>query len=168
MDNNVIMWARVNEDVKIPTKRDSDAGYDIYAYFKEDYLIIHPHETVIVPTGLYSAMSEDWYFQLEERGSTGTKGMSQRCGVIDSSYRGEWMVPITNVNEKAVVIIKKETEHRCPFFDRNDVIFYPYEKAICQAVLLPVPKMKSVEIPLEELKVIPSERGEGKIGSSGK
>ena len=168
MENNVIMWARVNEDVKIPTKRDSDAGYDIYAYFEEDYKIIFPHETVIIPTGLYSAVSEEWYFQLEERGSTGTKGLSQRCGVIDSSYRGEWMVPITNVNDMAVVIVKKGREHTCPFHGRNDVIFYPYEKAICQAVLLPVPKMKSVEISVEELKAIPSERGEGKIGSSGK
>jgi dUTP pyrophosphatase len=78
------------------------------------------------------------------------------------------MVPITNVNDIAVVIVKKGREHTCPFYGRNDVLFYPYEKAICQAILLPVPKMKSVEISVEELKAIPSERGEGKIGSSGK
>lgn len=164
MKNNEILWARINEDIKIPSKRDCDAGYDIYPYFEEDYMIIYPHETKIISTGLYSAIHEDWYFQLEERGSTGTKGISQRCGVIDSSYRGEWMIPITNTNEKSIVISK---ENRVKFEHLN-VIVYPYDKAICQAVLLPVPKMNSKEISLDELKLIPSERGEGKIGSSGK
>ena len=50
----------------------------------------------------------------------------------------------------------------------NRSIIYPYTKAICQALLLPVPKVEIEEISLEELKAIPSERGEGKLGSSGK
>ena len=30
-------WAVSDERVKVPTKRESDAGYDIYAFFDEDY-----------------------------------------------------------------------------------------------------------------------------------
>jgi dUTP pyrophosphatase len=50
----------------------------------------------------------------------------------------------------------------------NDSIIYPYEKALCQAIVLPVPKMNVKEISAEELKAIPSKRGEGMLGSSGK
>lgn len=166
-----IFFARMNETVIIPSKRDEDAGYDIYANFKEDYIVIQPQETVKIPTGLKSAFSPKWRFQLKERGSTGTKGIAQRCGVIDSGYRGEWLVPITNTTGKTIVIIKKEAlikscVPQCML--ESEVIIYPYEKAICQAVLTEVPKVEVKTISEEELMSIASERGEGKIGSSGK
>lgn len=47
-------------------------------------------------------------------------------------------------------------------------IFYPYEKAICQALLLPVPKIDIEEISYKELQKIESERGVGMLGSSNK
>ena len=70
---NEILWARINKDVILPTKRDEDACYDIYAYFEEDYIIIYPHETKIIPTGLYVALNKKYKLELDERGSTGTK-----------------------------------------------------------------------------------------------
>jgi dUTP pyrophosphatase len=50
----------------------------------------------------------------------------------------------------------------------NFTIFYPYEKAICQAVLLPVPKTKVTELTYDELLKIESERAMGNLGSSNK
>lgn len=169
-----LLFAKSNEDVKIPTKEVGDAGYDIYAYFKEDYMVIPPHSTKLIPTGLHSACDEDYYIQLAERGSTGTKGIAQRCGVIDSSFRGEWFVPITNTNNSHLFISKLDTEPTLrDYFAHNldlmkDAIIYPYSKAICQGIVLPVPKMKVLEISLEELQSIESERGNGALGSSGK
>ena len=170
------------EGVKIPTKRESDAGYDVYAYFEEVCMMIKPHETVMIPTGLHSSFPDDYVMVLHERGSTGTRGIGQRSGVIDSGYRGEWMVPITNHNEVPLFISKVTREEVIEKLSEdypempkevfeegvNQSIIYPYTKAICQALLLPVPKVEIEELPLEELKAIPSERGEGKLGSSGK
>lgn len=137
---------------------------------------IIPNTTVIIPTGIASACDTDYCFVLHERSSTGTKGMAQRCGIIDSGYRGEWGVPITNTNDVPIVICKKES-----ITDFNDFasillfsygeanyILYPYEKAICQALVLPVPEVEIEEYTYEELKAIPSERGTGRLGSSGK
>lgn len=76
-----IKFARKNETVILPSKRDEDMGYDIYANFEEPYLIIKPRNVVLIPTGLYSACDEDYGFILKERGSTGTKGMAVRCGI---------------------------------------------------------------------------------------
>lgn len=157
-----IKFAKVNKEAVIPSKKDEDAGYDIYAYIDEDVFVIEPFTTRMVPTGIASAIPEEYYFQVEERGSTGTKGMKKSAGVIDSGFRGEWFIPITNCNHKPIVITKDET------FTNNNYIVYPYGKAIAQAVLLPVPKTKIVEISYEELEKIPSQRGKGIMGSSNK
>ena len=73
-----------------------DAGFDIYARFDEEYMVIAPQETRIIPTGLISAFPTGYVVILKERRSAGTRGMGQRSGVIDSEYRGEWLVSITN------------------------------------------------------------------------
>ena len=166
-----IYFAKIRPDVIIPSKKEEDAGYDIYANFGEDYIVIPPHKTKAIPTGLASMCSPNYYFQLFERGSTGTKGMGQRCGVIDSGYRNEWFVPITNHNDYTLIIKKKDckiSEDRLLSSFGNFTIFYPYEKAICQTVLLPVPQTQVVELTYEELLKNQSIRGLGSLGSSGK
>ena len=50
----------------------------------------------------------------------------------------------------------------------EDVIIYPYDKAIAQGTLLPVPKVEVKELSYDELLEIESERGTGGWGSSGK
>ena len=101
----------------------------------------------------------------EERGSTGTKGISQRCGVIDSGFRNEWFIPLTNLNTKPLALVKPGKEH---LLDGQDVVLYPVSKAICQAVLLPVPRTEVVELSPDEIRAMESQRGEGELGSSGK
>lgn len=161
---DVLLWAKDYDDVIIPSKREEDSDYDIYARFEEDYIIINPQETKMIPTGLRCAMNKKWRLKLEERGSTGTKAIIQQAGVIDSGYRGEIKVPITNGGNKPIIILKGEA----PQIVKDLAIVYPYTKAICQAKLDEVPSVKSVEIPVKQLKSIPSERKEGMTGSSGK
>ena len=52
--------------------------------------------------------------------------------------------------------------------EEDIVIVYPYSKAIAQAEVCEVPVMNQYEVSYEELKAIPSERGTGALGSSGK
>lgn len=182
---NELYFAKLREDAKIPTKDVENAGYDIYACFDEDYIELDPHETKMIPTGIISAFSDDFVMILKERGSTGTKGIAQRCGVIDSGFRGEWLVPINNTGDKTIIITKDIKTTRQFIAERNaefshgnveialetlddNYIFYPYEKAISQALLLPVPKVEIIEISAEELKAIPSKRGDKMLGSTNK
>lgn len=161
---NKLYFAKLKDNVIIPSKEHYNAGYDVYANFEEDEIIIKAHETKMIPTGLMSAFSSDYVAVLHERGSTGSKGIGQRCGVVDASYRGEWFVPLTNHNNKRLIISKKVKK---TIENINEVV-YPYSKAICQALLIEVPKVEVEEITSEELRGIKSERGEGKLGSSGK
>lgn len=165
--NTTVKFARVRPTAVIPTKRDEDAGFDIYADFEDDFIIIDPHTTTLIPTGIAAVCDADYCFILKERGSTGSKGIAQRCGVIDSGYRNEWFVPITNTTNKKIAIVKKDADY---IFMKNTsgYTIYPYEKAIAQALIIPVPKVKVEELTYNELKEIASDRGMGALGSSGK
>jgi len=158
-----VYFAKVNKYATIPSKADEDMGYDIYACFDQVEIAIQPGEIKLIPTGIASACNEDYGFILKERGSTGTKGMSQRCGVIDSGYRNEWFVPINNTSNKVIIITKNEDRAMADYEQ-----YYSYSKAICQALLIPVPKTEIIELTATELKRIPSKRGMGHLGSSGK
>lgn len=162
MDNK-IYFSKENSSVIIPSKRAEDGAFDIYANFEEEFLIIEPHETKLIPTGLRSAFSSDYVALLRERGSTGTKGIGQRAGVIDSGYRGLWFVPITNHNCVPLVISKHED---C--FIKMPHILYPYSKAIAQCVMVEVPNLTIKEISPEAIMKFESKRGTGCLGASGK
>ena len=168
--HTTVKFAKVRPTAKIPTKRVEDAGYDIYADFEEPFILINPHETVMIPTGIASACDTDYCFVLKERGSTGTKGIAQRCGIIDSGYRDEWFVPITNTTDDYIMIAKSDDVNTDVFgsIPMKKIIRYPYEKAICQALIIPVPTVDVEEYTYEELLAIPSRRGMGALGSSGK
>lgn len=182
-----IKFAKVRPDAIIPSKRDEDMGFDIYACFDEDYIVINPHETKLIPTGIASACDSGYGFLLFERGSTGSKGIARRCGVIDSGYRNEWFIGLTNTTNNTLLISKldkveleKKIYEKADFIVSDEIawkviqdevsnyIIYPYSKAIAQALVVPVPKAKADEISYDELKEIKSERGMGALGSSNK
>lgn len=196
LKDNDLVFAKVKPNAIIPSKEDENAGYDIYACFDEDYMIIPPHSTVLVPTGIASAMSDSKYLQAYERGSTGKIGMKYGAGVVDSSYRGEIFIALNNINSAEIFISKMTREELIEKYGMEDTfddsivlktndnivlkngnnamyecyeaIIYPYEKAIAQLVVHEVHKMNVKEISYEELKAIPSKRGDGALGSSGK
>ena len=163
MHMDKLYFSKVKAGGVVPSKRDEDGAFDVYACFEENYLQLAPHETKLIPTGIASAFSSDYVAIVKERGSTGTKGIGQRCGVIDSGYRGEWFIPITNHNARALVIAKEAVADNF-----KDAIVYPYEKAIAQVIMVAVPKLTVEEVTHDTLLAFASERGTGSIGSSGK
>lgn len=161
MYEEVIKFVKLREGAIIPSKREEDAGYDIYANFEEESVTILPGEIKLIPTGIASVFSSDFGMLIRERGSTGFKGLSLRAGVIDSGYRGEWIILLNNTTSSPICISKKEAVG-------DGVIHYPYTKAIAQAILVSMPKVEVKEISLAEFGKYNSERGIGKLGSSGK
>lgn len=166
-----VKFAKVKEGAIVPSKRDEDMGFDIYACFDEDYMVLAPHETKLIPTGIASACDPEYGFLVFERGSTGSKGIARRCGVIDSGYRNEWFIGLTNTTNKVMFISKlseKETYDKYYSDIMYESFVYPYSKAIAQVLVVPVPHTIVEEIPYDELCAIESERGMGALGSSNK
>lgn len=196
LKENDLYFAKVNPNAIILTKEKENAGYDIYACFDKDFLVIPPHSTKLVPTGIASAISDKYYLGVAERGSTGKIGMKYSAGVIDSGYRGEIFIGLSNINDVPIVISKLTreeliekhgkigyggtiymTEEEYDYliylkdeeYDNLTCIIYPYSKAIAQLIVHEVHnEVVSKEISYEELQSIPSKRGTGSLGSSGK
>ena len=183
-----IKFAKLTEKAIVPTKRDEDGGFDIFATIEKDYYI-NPFTTRSIPTGLASEIPKDWTFILFERGSTGSKGIKRSAGVVDSGFRGEWQVFLTNTAYKTVVLSVNpertkqyllnylEAKGRAEFGSKynpmvakvadkveKNYIIYPVTKAIAQAVLFYTPHVTPQEVPFEELNT--SERGDKMLGST--
>lgn len=159
-----IKFAKVRPEAIIPSKRDEDAGFDIYPCFDEFECVIKAHQTKLIPTGIAAAVDSGYYLQVEERGSTGSIGMKKSAGVIDSGYRGEIFIAITNTRDQDLIISKELNEVK----EYNGFIYYPSRKAIAQLILHEVIPASIQTITYDELKAIPSQRGDGHLGSSGK
>ena len=168
-NNLIIYWDKLNGNAKIPTKRDEDAGFDIYSDSTKD-IILKPNETKFFSTGLRSAFPKEFWIEIKERGSTGAVGLSVRSGVIDSGYRGEWKIMLTNVNKYPVIFshtVDKVIYVKGKIF-KNKVkkVIYPLSKAIAQAVVIPLPHIECRQ--WDETQVAASERGQTGWGASGK
>lgn len=161
-----VYFAKVKDEAKIPNKRDEDAGFDIYACFGEDYIKFSPFETKLIPTGIACALPKCLYLQIEERSSTGFKGLKKSAGVVDSGYRGEIFVCLYNANPVPLYISKLPFEEIEKL--EKKFVYISYQKAIAQAILHKISKVKIKQISHAALKAIPSLRKDGALGSSKK
>jgi len=171
MNNNKIYFAKVKPTAIIPSKRDEDGCYDLYACFENNDVTINPHSTKLIPTGIASVFSPKYRIAFRERGSNTKSTLQVMAGQIDSGYRGEYFVALCNGNDCPVTISKDFDDVTKTYKTESDEleeIFVPYKKAICQFAVEEVPIMEIKEITYEELQKFTSERGTGIIGSSGK
>lgn len=167
-----LLWHKIDERAIIPTKRDEDAGFDIYTI--EEDVVLMPHEKRLFKTGLQYWIDDYHYLLGFDRGSTGSKGIHLHCGVCDSGYRGELFICLSNDNTYPVIFQKAEKPHY--EFDEQEgkiaYFVYPTSKAIAQ--LMPMLQLsgESREVDDTQWKLInelfSSERQETKLGESGK
>lgn len=123
------------------------AGMDIMAYIPDgDYTIIKPQETKLILTGLFIALPSGWEAQVRSR--SGLAAMDNvfvlnSPGTIDSDYRGEIKVILTNLGTE-------------------DFIIHSGDR-IAQLVLNRVTKIMFKEV----TNLDNTERGDGGFGSTG-
>ena len=159
-----IQFARLRPGAVIPSKREEDSDYDLYACFDEGEFVIPSFSTRLIPTGLISAFDARLGVKFEERGSNTKWCGIVQAGVIDSGYRGEWVCAMYNGNPVPVHISKSVQEVQ----RMEDRILVPYGKAICQFHVREIPETEISEVSEEDILAQTSQRGAGKLGSSGK
>ena len=139
---------RLDENATVPTHAtDGSAGADLYALCESEFIVIPPHETVLIHTGFAFEIPDGYVGLVFARSSLGTKrglAPANKVGVIDSDYRGEVMVSLHNHSN---VPAKIENAER-----------------IAQMVIVPYLKTEFIlSDGLDE-----TERGTGGFGSTGK
>lgn len=99
---------KVNPNAKTPTRgSDQAAGYDLYACLETENVTIDAHKTVKVPTGLSMAIPEGYFGAIFARSGLAAKqGLrpANCVGVIDSDYRGEFMVMLHNDTDESKTV----------------------------------------------------------------
>lgn len=138
---------KLNENAIIPTRgSEGAAGMDLYACTSSP-IVIMPHNTVKVGTGLAIEIPDGYFGAIFARSGLATKqGLrpSNCVGVCDSDYRGEYIVALHNDTNEPQTI-------------------NPMER-IAQLVIMPYLSVEFNEV--DELD--DTERGSGGFGSTGK
>ena len=131
---------------------EGSACFDICAAIDKP-LTIKCGEHIGVPTGLKIAADSPLWFRINSRSGLAIKhGIITIAGIIDTDYRGEWVVGLLNTNAES---------------SGKDYTINPGDK-IAQ-VELPFPyKAEFSEISSEEFAELSTIRGEGGFGSSGR
>lgn len=75
-------------------KDDDDQGWDIKSIQNK---LIGPGATVLVRTGLYLELEPNCYADVRPRSGLSSKGILCHLGLVDSGYRGEIKVCLTNL-----------------------------------------------------------------------
>ena len=142
-----ILIKKLKDTAVIPTRGSSSAaGYDLYACLNEP-VIIHPGETVKIGTGITAALPEGYFAACFARSGLAFKeGLrpANCVGVVDSDYRGEYIVALHNDSIEERTVTNGER--------------------IAQLVVMPYLSME-----FESVDELPeTERGAGGFGSTGK
>lgn len=138
---------KLKETAIMPTYGSTEAaGADLYACI-EDPVLIQPGESVFIPTGLAMEIPKGYAGLIYARSGLACKrglAPANKVGVVDSDYRGEFMIVLHNHGKKPQQIQNGER--------------------IAQLVITPVYTPGFIEI--SELS--DTERADGGFGSTGK
>lgn len=104
---NITRLSESTRDVPLPLyATEGSAGMDIFAAVERD-LIIKPNETVLVPTGFSIELPVGFEAQIRPRSGLAVKhsiGIMNSPGTIDSDYRGEVKIIITNFGKQEFTV----------------------------------------------------------------
>ena len=138
---------KLDERAIIPTYgTEYSAGADLYNMGGEA-VSVAPGETVLIHTGLSIEIPEGYCGLIFARSGLATKrglAPANKVGVVDSDYRGEWMVALHNHSDKTATVEGGERVAQ--------MVVVPYLKA---------------EFELAD-ELSETERGEGGFGSTGR
>jgi len=138
---------KLRSNAKLPTYGSLEAaGADLYACLEND-VTIHPGETVLIPTGLSMELPNGYAGLIYARSSMGVKrdlAPANKVGVIDSDYRGEFMVALHNHGNQSRQVCHGER--------------------IAQLLVTPVVTPGFAEV----FELSDTDRGAGGFGSTGK
>ena len=94
-------------DIPLPSyATEGSAGMDICAAVEKD-VEIQPDETLLIPTGFIIELPKSYEAQVRPRSGLAIKhniGILNSPGTIDSDYRGEVKIILTNFGKKPFVI----------------------------------------------------------------
>ena len=138
---------KLREDAVVPTYGSPyAAGADLYACLEEEQ-VVSPGQTVMIHTGIAMEIPECYAGLIFARSGLASKrglAPANKVGVVDSDYRGEFMIALHNHSDVPQTVLPGER--------------------IAQMVITPVLTAEFLQV--EELEE--TQRGSGGFGSTGR
>jgi dUTP pyrophosphatase len=107
LDVRILRMKPEETDIPLPVyATDGSAGMDICAAVEQD-IEIQPGDTALIPTGFIIELPQGHEAQIRPRSGLAIKhslGILNSPGTIDSDYRGEVKVILTNFGKKSYII----------------------------------------------------------------
>lgn len=119
--SNQLIFAKTKPNAIIPTKREEDAGFDIYSCETET-IVIPPNTTRMIETGIAIACSKEYFPKFFDKGGMGSKGVVIGAGVGDSGYRDGYFVPLINTNGDKYVVITNQSQEEIDSTTHFDLV----------------------------------------------
>lgn len=136
-----VLIKKISPEARTPVYgHQGDAGFDLFSCLQ---LTIKPGETATVPTGLQMAIPSGYVGLIWDKSGIAMSGVHRLAGVVDSGYRGEVRVVLTNLGKE-------------PFIIHSGM-------KIAQMLIQPVQTVEIVEVDSLDRTT----RGEGGFGSTG-
>jgi dUTP pyrophosphatase len=133
---------KIHKDAKLPSYGHvGDAGLDLFSVVE---CVLKGGEARAISTGIQVAIPDGYVGLIWDKSGISLKNIHRLAGVVDSGYRGEIKVVMTNLSAEAFSIEKG--------------------MKIAQMLIQPISKVKVVDS--EELE--DTSRGENGFGSTGK
>lgn len=138
-----IKFKKLKENAILPSYANpGDAGMDLFCL--EDY-ILKPGERYAFSIGIAAEIPEGYFIRFAPKSGLALKaGIDVMAGIVDESYRGEWIVIIINLSDQ----IKE----------------FKFGDKIAQAILTPYQQAETVVVG----QLSETQRGSGGFGSTGK
>ena len=141
-----ILFQKLRPDAIIPSSGSAySAGYDLYACMDAP-LVIPPQASAMIHLGFSAAIPEGYFGAVFARSGLASKqGLrpANCVGVVDSDYRGEYMVPLYNDSDSPRTVSPGDR--------------------VAQMIILPY-----LSVEFEEAEALPdTARGVGGFGSTG-
>ena len=93
---------KLDENAKIPQYANpTDAGMDLFSI---EEVTIKPGELVKIKTGLSIELPDDYVALVWDKSGIASKSLKTVAGVIDSGYRGEYIIAMINLGKNDYII----------------------------------------------------------------
>jgi dUTP pyrophosphatase len=137
------------KDVKSPARGTNlSAGIDFFVPNDFQEMTLLPNQRCLIPSGIKVSLPPGYaLIAFNKSGVASKTGMIVGACVVDEDYQGEVHINMINTSDLALTI-------------------HPGDK-LTQFILIPVNYVHPSEVPIEELYVSETERGQGGFGSTG-
>lgn len=110
------------------TKKSGDQGWDIQS---TEEIVLKPRETYTFPTGVRIEFNPGVAAYVVPRSGLSSKGILCHLGLVDSSYRGEIGVNLTNLGDEDYKVEVGDRIGQLVFFDEKCIYLTKVEGIDC-------------------------------------